>query len=440
MKLLFITSRYFRPLTEAALQRLGMAQDSLVLEYNDFEHIAQVYAQHAEQYDICFVSGAGARQAICMGCSNIHKPLIHFQVSGNGLHRAILKLAVENQSLDFSRIAVDFLLPLGWGYSVTDYLTIDDFATVLKNTAAQMSSRPEMHPSRLSENIVSSIRKLWQEKKIDMVICQYSSIISELEAMGIPYRCPFIADSQLKQTIEEAVIRLELEQFHENHPAIIQIFPHKSHDMTQEQIAALNFRVKLFMQTNLVECVQQESDRCISVITSLRVLRTLTRGFTECQLSGWLKEDPDFPVAIAYGIGTTVPHAMNNVQLASREAAITGNSFVVDTTGNLIGPLNTGKPQVSSAAAYSDISQVAKRCNLSAMTIHKIIGIIHSTGSDKMTIQDLATHMDTTIRNANRIMLNLCKGNAATPVYTQLSHSRGRPVQVYSINFGISTT
>ena len=44
--------------------------------------------------------------------------------------------------------------------------------------------------------------------------------------------------------------------------------------------------------------------------------------------------------------------------------------------------------------------------------------------------------MNTTIRNANRIMLNLCRGNVAKPVYTQTTHSRGRPIQVYALDFG----
>ena len=50
---------------------------------------------------------------------------------------------------------------------------------------------------------------------------------------------------------------------------------------------------------------------------------------------------------------------------------------------------------------------------------------------------ELAQRFDITIRNANRILINLVKGGVAVPVYTLSSHSRGRPVQVYALDFGI---
>lgn len=64
--------------------------------------------------------------------------------------------------------------------------------------------------------------------------------------------------------------------------------------------------------------------------------------------------------------------------------------------------------------------------------------IAQSIGSNKITTQDLAVRLDTTVRNANRIMQNLCKGGIAKPVYTQSTHSRGRPIQVYALDFEIT--
>ena len=90
---------------------------------------------------------------------------------------------------------------------------------------------------------------------------------------------------------------------------------------------------------------------------------------------------------------------------------------------------------VIAAKSLPDAGEIARRCNLSAMTIQKLMAIIHSSGSNKITTQDLAERLDTTVRNANRIMQNLCRGNIAKPVYTQSTHSRGRPIQVYALDF-----
>ena len=129
---------------------------------------------------------------------------------------------------------------------------------------------------------------------------------------------------------------------------------------------------------------------------------------------------------------------MNNVQIASKEAKILGNAFIVDSNGNLIGPLNSDNRMVIPFSSQPDVSDIAKRCNLSAMTIQKIQNLVRSNGSDKITIPEIAQKLNTTVRNANRIMLNLCRGNVARPVYTQTTHSRGRPIQVYALDFDIS--
>ena len=99
--------------------------------------------------------------------------------------------------------------------------------------------------------------------------------------------------------------------------------------------------------------------------------------------------------------------------------------------------MNSEKRMVISSHSMPNISEIAKRCNLSSMTIQKLISISRSTGSDKITTQELAQRLDTTVRNANRIVLNLCKGGAARPVYTQTTHSRGRPIQIYELIFDL---
>ena len=193
-----------------------------------------------------------------------------------------------------------------------------------------------------------------------------------------------------------------------------------------------------YVNSNLIDCVLQENGACCVMISSLRILRFLTDDFQRCHLCAYVEQKVDYPVSVAYGIGTTVPHAMNNVQIASKEAKLLGKSFVVDSNGNLIGPLNSEQRMVIAARSLPDAGEIARRCSLSAMTVQKLMAIVQSNGSNKITTQDLASRLDTTVRNANRIMLNLCKGNVAKPVYTQSTHSRGRPIQVYALNFEMS--
>lgn len=439
MRLLFITSPYFYPLTASALERISPRAETKVVSYRDFDDIVQVFSRLADQFDACFVSGTSAKQAIELGVENISIPLISYQISSNGLYRDILRMAVENQSLDFTRVAMDFLIPLDTGWSVADYLALDDLPVVITKTLQRMSDTPDPGSRWLEEQIFSRLQSLWEAGKIDRVICMYSSLIPQLDALGIPWRCPFLSDFHLKQIVETAMIRIELKQLHNNHPAVIQIFPRRTAELTAQQQQTLEKHLRQFCLKNLMDFVIQSNPECCVILTSMRILRFLTDEFVSCQITSWLESRLDFPVTVAYGIGTTVSHAMNNVQIASREAKLLGLPFLVDSVGHLIGPLALGAAPAISQRPPEDVSQIARRCNLSAMTIQKLIHIVHSTGSDKITTQELAAHFGTTIRNANRIILNLCRGQVATPVYTQPSHSRGRPVQVYALDFGLSS-
>lgn len=432
-RILFITSRFFLQPTLDALKKLDPACESLVLPYDNFQHISQVYQENIGSFDACFVSGIGAKTAIEQACPDITKPLVHFQTSPNALHRDILRLAVKNQSLDFSRIVMDFLFPLDTGYTVSDYLAIEDLSLVDRKTRECICT----HAWDVEEFILAQIRKLWEANAIDLVICQYSSIQPALAAMGIPVHCPYLQDRSLDALIQEVLLKLELSRLHDNHPAIIQVFPRHLSSMTKAQQQQLSWNMKNFLKPHMLEAVLQVNATCCTLITSLRVLRFLTREFQVCHIAAFLEDKLDFPVCVGYGIGTTATHAMNNVQIASREAKLKGKSFVVDTNGSFIGPLSSEKRMVLSVNAMPDVSDIAKQCNLSVMTIQKVMTSLQNIGSDKITTQELASRMDTTIRNANRIMQNLCRGGIAVPVYTQSSHSRGRPIQVYALNFRV---
>lgn len=429
--LLFITSHYFYPFVEGALKRLNPDCRTTVVPYDDFSHIPEIYRQYQDQCDAVMISGTSAKRILELSCPNIDKPVSSFQVDSDALHRDILRFAMERGSLDFTRIAMDFMLPTEVGYSVADFLKIEDMPKIIRHNEDwiqddQLGAEPL---------ILQRITDLWEQKAIDSVICMYSSNIPKLQELGIPFRCPFLSDPHLKRLIRDVLIKIELNRLHNNHPAIIQIFPSSAGSMTANESNILEQCIQNFTHANLIDCVIQTTPSCCTIITTLQVVRYLTEEFETCQLSEHLKKALDFPVTVAYGIGTTISHAMNNVQLASREAKILGLPFAVDSNGNLLGPMNSVSNTVLSQASLLKLGDIASRASLSTMTIQKIMAILRSRDNDKITIQELAGSMKTTLRNANRIMNNLQNAGFAVPVFTQVTHSRGRPIRVYMIHF-----
>lgn len=435
-KLLFITSHYFYQPTVDALARLKPDCETKVVPYDDYIHISELYGTYADSCDACLTTGVVAMNAILMAYPHPPTPLYYFQISANALHRDILKVMLDTGNTDLGRIAMDFLVAVGGGYSVADFLKLEELDNAYSKNTSLTQQIGIRNGHTVEHYVLEKITDLWKSGAIDLVICQYSSIVPMLEQRGIPFRCSFVSDQHLNSVIQEVLIKIELNRHHENHPAIIQIFPRYSTEPDSRRISAIRELLQSYTRSNLIDCVLQENDACCVLITTLRVLRFLTEEFRKCRICAFLESHLEFPVSAAYGIGTTVPHAMNNVQIASKEAKLTGRPFVVDTNGNLIGPLNSESCMVIASSSLPDVSEVAKRCGLSAMTIQKLQNIVCSNGSDKVTVPEMAQKLNTTVRNANRIMQHLCRGNVARPVYTQTTHSRGRPVQVYLLDFG----
>ena len=436
-KIVFITSHYLYQPTVDALRRIGADCETTVATYDNFLHIAKVYDLHAEEADAFLVSGPSAKRAIEHGRTAVAKPIVSFQVGPDALYRDILRLAVEHPEQDLRRVAMDFLMPLSCGFSVADFLTIDNVDSVEEQIQNWMIHSGAQDVTGTENAITERILDLWQKKAIDLVICQYSSIAPVLDTLGIPYRCPFPSDAYLKGLIHDILARVELKQLQDNLPSIVEILPVHSGSISPAQLDILQQKVRAFIRDNLIDCVEQESGTAVVLITTLKVVRFLTQDFRICRLSAHLRQALDFPVVIGYGVGATVPHAFSNVQIAVREARISEQSFVLDNSGNLIGPLNAGDRMVVNTNAVANIGMLSKRCKLSTLTLQKLMAYMDSIGTNNITTQELAQRFSITIRNANRILTNLCKGGVATPVYTQTSHSRGRPIQVYHINFDI---
>ena len=436
-RIVFITSHHLYQPTCEALSRIDANCETVVATYDNFEHIAEVYRQHADTADAFLVSGPSAKRAIELAFHTTRKPISYFKVDSAALYRDILILSTENREQDFSRVAMDFLLPLECGYSVKDFLALDEIESVDGAIRDWVTETGIREVGGAENAIMERLLELWREKAIDLVICQYSSIVPALDALGIPYRCPFPSDAYLKDLIHKTLVRLELKQLQDNLPAIIQVLPEHPGKPKPAQLELLRQHMNSFIHDNLIDCVEQESENALILMTTLQVVRFLTNDFQICRLSAYLQSFVDFPIVVGYGIGTTVSHASANVQLATREAKITGKSHLIDSSGNMIGPLNSEYRMVINTNFHANVSILSKRCKLSTMTLQKLMAYLESTGNNNITTQDLAQRFDITIRNANRILTNLCKGGVATPVYTQTSHSRGRPVQVYSINFDI---
>lgn len=433
-----ITSHYFYQPAKEAFKRLNLSDYEITITaYDNFEHISRIYEDFAANTDGFLVSGESAKHAIELSSPSIKKPIIPFQVDSDTLYKDILLFLLENQHQDFSRIALDFLMPFGDEYSVLDFVQLREIDSFSKKIQKWVEETGVQEIGGVENVIMAKILDLWVSKKIDMVICVYSSIIPALTALNIPYRCPFVSDQHLENLLHQLDVKAELQQMRENLPAIIKVVPQLSKDLTPKYSEDLGNLIHQYLSDNMLDCVLQENDGGYMLFTTLKTLRYISNDYESCSLCSYINSNLEGNAVAGCGIGSTINHALNNLQTALREAKFTGKSYIKDENGNLIGPLDSEYRMVVDNQALPDVSKIAKRCSLSPMTIKKLFATMQRLENDKITASELAKHFGITIRNSNRILMNLKAGGVAIPIYTQTGNSRGRPIQIYQISFKV---
>lgn len=434
-KIVVISSNYLCQPTREALKRVEPDCDYIVVPYENFDSITAVYERYAQDADGFLISGQSALDAIRLGVRKELKPMVPFQVDTAALYKALLSLVLKNRQQDLGRVIMDALLLVEDGYTAADFLERSEVDSLDSQIKAWIRQISQHGLGGVEKAIKDRIFTLWDEGKIDMVICQYSSIIPALEERGIPYRYPFLSDYELSETVKALLVKIELEKLRANLPAMICVAPRHALQVAEEQREKLHAALVVFFREHLMPGAVKEEQNVFCAALTVQNVRHFTRNSTSCMIGAYLGERLDFEVAVGYGIGSSFDHAMNNARAALKESALIGRGFIKDESGNFIGPLDAQTPLVVRTQPVRDVGAIAKQCGLSTLTIQKVLSSIRVSGTNKTTTQELAARFGVTVRNANRILSGLEKGGYAKIIYSQTSSSKGRPVKVYELDF-----
>ena len=432
-KIAFITSQYLCQPTRDALQRIMPEADYTVIPYDNFTHITQIYEHYADSYDGFMISGQSAMNIIELSSTKPIKPMASFQIDTASLYKALLQLCLRDRNLDLNRVYMDATIPFGNKNSIADFLQYTEQRHLGNHISDWLRDLGPEKIKTLEHDLIARIGAFWRQNSFDLLICEYTSIIPALEKQGIPYLYPFISDFDLLSIVRALQVRIELEHLRANLPAYVYLVP-KSGCVSSLQIQQISDALRNFWVQNLVSSpISVESDLVCAELTVQKV-RYFTHNATCCLITKHLNQQLDFPVVAGYGIGSLPTQARGNALSAVKEAILRGRSFLKDEFGNLIGPLGSEKNMVISTTPQADVSQIAHRSSLSAITVQKLLATIQISGSNKITSHELSQYFDVTIRNANRILSSLEKAGYAEILYSQTTGSKGRPTKVYELH------
>lgn len=428
-----ITSEFLRGPTEAAIRRLRPEMEVMMLTYDSFAHLPGLYDRYAPEVDGFLASGLVTRAAIESRNHALNRPVITFQPDTAEIYRTILACLMEYPGQDLGRVILDFLLPLEGDHSAKKLVGETEMTVLTDQVSAWLETLDSGELERIEGNILRRLVRMWEEGRLDVVVCLLSSIAPALERRGIPVRCPCVTDGHLLDLLRQLQLRVRLTELHFSQPAAASAAPRGREAATPENRRALREYLEEFLQENVLDGMLREEADSVSIFTTVQEVHLLTGGGRNDGLGASLAQSLDFPTAVGYGVGGSLHLAVRNARAARREAELTGQSYLRNEKGDLIGPLDAASPLVVENLGGRDVSEIARQCGLSTHTIQKVAAAMKLSGSRHMTVQDLAGRFGVTARNANRILSGLVAGGYATVAYHQAPGSRGRPVKVYEL-------
>lgn len=436
VKIIVITTDYLYQFLKEAYSSFDIEAEIEIVVYKNFSNIADVYRAKEKEADGFIVSGSAAHQALVLQVGSTKKPVVFFNADHVALYRAVLRQIIKNKSLLPNRIL------MGMGVEPIELLTCDYMLD--ENKVAFVDKRIHQWIETMSlkdllayeEQTVEEITQWWNEGRMDLVICQFSSILKTLQERGVPCIYAYPSRQHLRDTADSLIREIKAQQAKKNLPAVISISPvaqpggvemENCLKQLESQLAQVDKRYGGDM------IIQRAALGC-DVFTKYSLVSYLTGCFTKCALSKYFQEHLPFTVCIGYGVGASISAAKSHAMKAKREAFQHKGSFGVDEHQRMYGPLNAENTIIVDTEVTPEIQEMAQKSQLSTLTIQKLISMVNISGSSYVTTQEIAQRFKVTPRNANRILSSLEKGGLAWATGKRAAQTKGRPTTVYHLN------
>lgn len=410
-----------------------------IVEYRHFLEIGALYLAHEDWADGVMTTGIVVETALRREVKGTLKPILSLGTDNENFYKIPLILLIENRGLDPERIIFDVFVGVSPNASVLELIQnkcVNDMFPYFEKWLAEASVE-ELY--EIEEKTVRQIQKLWEEKKIDMVICRYSSIVEELKELKIPCVFATASDEYAHQCVEHLIAMIKLDKITARLPACILVTPIKRSEELWNEYQELNIQKALmdFAKVHDLKFLIQKSHDGLLVITEKTVVSYLTENFQNSIISGYLKDYADFDLIVSYGIGHTVKEALENAEFACKAARGTGETFLVNEGKRLTGPLEKGKTVLTTDMINPQMQAIAKCASLSTVMIQRLNRLLCLLDKREITSRELAEHFSITVREANRILKNLETADFASVILQKSEHLRGRPAKIYHINWEI---
>ncbi|MBM4761757.1 hypothetical protein [Bacillus sp. B15-48] len=293
-----------------------------------------------------------------------------------------------------------------------------------------------------SEELFTFHYDLWSQKKTDGALTCYPIVHDALNKVGVPTYLMSPTRIEIFQTIRIFFEKIKTSYYKDTQIGVGKIEV-KDFDLIKEkmektyQIQYLEIRMK----ETLIQ-LSEKIDGSLFEEGNGRYTIFSSRGAIEREIQT-LKEkaqilslEANTAVSVGIGFGKTVLSAEINAHRALQQSKKKAEQgiIIVQDDGTIIESVGQGKELTYSYRTDDkDFLEKVKKANISVKTFNKIDALIQKMGWSNFTTKDLATHLQMSERNAQRIVAELCDVGLTECIGEESNHHRGRPNKIYRL-------
>ena len=398
--------------------------DVTYLPYATLKQLETAYRQNIHQLDGVLFSGRFPYVYILNFVGEVLKPHAYFELADRDYYKVFAKILYRHPGIDIARILIDrpfFEMEFGDIFGETEPLYFDSFADNIESLESAY------------EKAMGRSLSLWQAGRIDLVVTRFTNLIEPLGAAGVPFEPLFPSPASTLETFRSLYARLQSLALSDALTAsgLVQCANADEPDISKvfDEISTFNESLGMAM------VVRREGDS-IEITTSNEVLKDITLSYTDCILSGRLRDLTGTPVSIGWGLGRNILDSMQNARRALIESTRNNehNAYVVNDSGALVGPLTSGKSLVLDSSPSPAVEAIGQELGILPINLHKIANLHAKRGISRFSSAELASYLNITPRSANRILVKLTQHGMAEVAGSSQPNPRGRPSKVYEID------
>lgn len=295
-----------------------------------------------------------------------------------------------------------------------------------------------------SQDLVDYHTSLFREGKVKGAVTGIASCQKELERRGVPTIKIRPFQSVIRETLDKVKLKCDHVQNAGNQVSIVIITVNHYDEWAKEKqyqdIQKFNFLLEQLVFNFVKELDGQYiqiTPREFLIFTTRALIDKATDGFT--RLPSFFNKNTlpkEVSINLGVGIGGTTNLATNSAKIAVKKAQNAGGKccYLINEH-QIIGPLtsHTRSKSIELRTTDSFRLNLAKRTNLSTMTLRRIYHAIQQAG-DEFTANEIAAYMGLSVKSVQRFLRLLQREKAIIVIGKEALQSSGKPRRIFRLN------